>query len=134
MSHQEIEMEAITSPEFNNSVVDSKVVKTYVYEYTRANGKKRVIKRTYQPKPKVDKSKDNKASLEDAPKKRTKKCSAVLKYVEEHRDEILKIPVRKRAAEVSDKVYEESGTVVSDETVRKFLNEVGLYEFRNKQK
>ena len=124
MSHQEIEMEAITSPE----------MKTYVYEYTRANGKKRVIKRTYQPKPKVDKSKDNIASLEETPKKRTKKCSAVLKYVEEHRDEILKIPVRKRAAEVSDKVYEESGTVVSDETVRKFLNEVGLYEFRNKQK
>ena len=119
MSGQEIEMEVITSPE----------LKTYVYEYTRANGKKRVIKRTYQPRPKT---KVNKTTTEETPKKRTKKCTAVLNYVEAHRDEISNIPLRKRAAEVSNKVFEESGTVVSDETVRKFLSEVGLYEFRNK--
>ena len=114
-------MEVITSPE----------LKTYVYEYTRANGKKRVIKRTYQPKPKT---KVNKTSSEETPKKRTKKCTAVLNYVEEHRDDILNIPAHKRAAEVSDKVYKETGVVVSDETVRKFLSEVGLYKFRNNQK
>ena len=114
----ELEVEQIQQPD----------VKTYTYEYVKANGKKRVIKRTYQPKPKVDKVKS-----ESVPKVNKKK-QAVLKCIEDHKDELMKLTNCKRAAFITDQVFIDSKVSITDETVRKILSEVGMYEFRKTSK
>ena len=117
-NNAEIELDQTSSPE----------LKTYTYEYVRANGRKRVIKRTYQPKPKVDKVKS-----ESVPKVNKKK-QAVLKCIEDHKDELMKLTNCKRAAFITDQVFIDSKVSITDETVRKILSEVGMYEFRKTSK
>ena len=100
-------------------------LKTYTYEYVRANGKKRIVKRSYQPRPKGERPPIVRISKKRAP---------VLKYIEDHKADLEKLPMHKRAVEVVDKVFIELKIEITEPTVRKLLTEAGLYESRCSQK
>lgn len=123
LTQTEIELESLTlSPVRVTDEVQTPEVKTYTYEYVRANGKKKTFTVKYQPKAKTERTK--KEPTPKPPKRR----DIIKQYIEEHRDEISNIPMCKRASRVNDDLFNNVNVTVTDETVRKFLLQSGLYE------